>query len=185
MNWTRSETIGLARAGCRQCWGIGLIDGRGNIPQPCGCVCREIFRECLRRYKVCAIPRMQARLLRCAGGLTWSRMGEEFRADVWLLARRTLDGPHWRVFILHHVHGWDWRICCRRLGLSRGNFFHAVYRIEVLVGRAMREVGPHSLHPTDAYFQGRPAINAVRLAFSHQGGRQWRLDLWLPDLAAA
>jgi hypothetical protein len=46
-------------------------------------------------------------------------------------------------------------MCCSRLGLGRGNFFHAVYRIQEKLGRVFREVQPFSLFPLDEYFSGR------------------------------
>jgi hypothetical protein len=34
-----------------------------------------------------------------------------------------------------------WKLCCRQLGTDRGNFFHAVYRIEQKLGRVFAELG--------------------------------------------
>jgi len=50
--------------------------------------------------------------------------------------------------------GADWRLCTRRLGMDRGNFFHMVYRIEQKLGRAFRELKPYALYPLDEYFHG-------------------------------
>jgi hypothetical protein len=38
--------------------------------------------------------------------------------------------------------------------MDRGNFFHAVYRIEQKLGRVFRELEPYSLFPVDDYFHG-------------------------------
>jgi hypothetical protein len=40
------------------------------------------------------------------------------------------------------------------LGMNRGNFFHAVYRIEQKLGRVFRELQPYPLFPLDDYFNG-------------------------------
>jgi hypothetical protein len=76
-------------------------------------------------------------------------------ADFCLVARRTLDRPLERdVFALHFVAGLDWRACCSRLGVDRGLFFHAVYRIEHTLGRVFAELQPHALFPVAEYFAG-------------------------------
>ncbi len=38
--------------------------------------------------------------------------------------------------------------------MDRGNFFHAVYRIEQKLGRVFRELEPYSLFPVNEYFHG-------------------------------
>lgn len=77
----------------------------------------------------------------------------EFRADFILLAKRTLADREMGVFWLHKIHQMEWRECCRRLHLDRGNFFHAVYRLEQQVGKACMETQPFGLFPTSRYFQ--------------------------------
>ena len=39
--------------------------------------------------------------------------------------------------------GADWKLCCRQLGMDRGNFIHAVYRIEQELGRVFAELEPY------------------------------------------
>jgi hypothetical protein len=56
------------------------------------------------------------------------------------------------------VLGADWKLCTRKLGIDRGNFFHAVYRIEQKLGRVFRELEPYCLYPLDEYFQGPSRI---------------------------
>jgi hypothetical protein len=41
--------------------------------------------------------------------------------------------------------------------MDRGNFFHAVYRIEQKLGRVFRELEPYALFPVNEYFHG-PAM---------------------------
>ena len=38
---------------------------------------------------------------------------------------------------------------------DRGDFFHAVYRIQQRLGRVYREMEPYSLFPLDEYFGGK------------------------------
>jgi hypothetical protein len=38
--------------------------------------------------------------------------------------------------------------------MDRGNFFHAVYRIEQKLGRVFRELEPYALFPVNEYFHG-------------------------------
>jgi hypothetical protein len=40
--------------------------------------------------------------------------------------------------------------------MDRGNFFHAVYRIEQKLGRVFRELEPYALFPVNEYFHGAP-----------------------------
>jgi hypothetical protein len=50
--------------------------------------------------------------------------------------------------------GADWKLCCYKLKLERGEFFHEIYRIEQKLGRTFRELQPHALFPVDEYFNG-------------------------------
>ncbi|MCW5976893.1 MAG: hypothetical protein KIT09_02390 [Bryobacteraceae bacterium] len=97
----------------------------------------------------------------------WSRKDEEFIADFTLVARRTLDEAEYRLFKFHFLLGADWRLCCHRLKMGRGNFFHAVYRIEQKLGRVFRELEPYSIYPIDEYFasstRSAVAIDVARL----------------------
>ncbi|MCL6507274.1 MAG: hypothetical protein K6T59_09625, partial [Bryobacteraceae bacterium] len=69
-----------------------------------------------------------------------------------LVSRRTLNELEYKIFKYHFLLGGDWKLCCRKLGLDRGNFFHAVYRIEQKLGRVFRELKPYGLFPLDEYF---------------------------------
>ena len=75
-------------------------------------------------------------------------------ADFFLIARRTLDARLFQLFRFHYLLGADWRLCSRRLGMDRGTFFHAVYRIERKLGKAFAETQPYGLYPLDEYFGG-------------------------------
>jgi hypothetical protein len=75
-------------------------------------------------------------------------------ADFCLVSRRTLDDFEYKVFKFHFLLGASWKLCIGRLGIDRGNFFHAVYRIEQKLGRVFRELEPYGLFPLDEYFRG-------------------------------
>ena len=95
--------------------------------------------------------------------MSWGRKDEEFIADFCLVARRVLDESEHKLFRYHFLLGADWKLCCRKLGLERGNFFHSVYRIEQKLGRVFRELEPYSLFPLDEYYSG-PSRLAERRA---------------------
>ena len=84
----------------------------------------------------------------------WGRKDEEFAADFCLVSRRNLTETENRIFKYHFLLGADWKLCCSRLSMDRGNFFHAVYRIEQKLGRVFRELQPYPLFPLDDYFNG-------------------------------
>jgi hypothetical protein len=160
MDWSRSETLALAMHQCTHCHGSGLRLGRKNVLAPCNCVLRMIFRVCYRRFVACAT---QEKYLSQIGlepqmgrqrPMTWGRKDEEYMADFCLVSRRSLDDFEYRLFRYHFLLAADWRLCSRKLGLDRGNFFHAVYRIEQKLGRIFRELEPYSLFPVDEYFHG-------------------------------
>jgi len=152
--WTRAETIALAAPGCRTCYGVGLCRLRRPPTQvPCGCVLRRIFGACYRAYQqFSAAP--EAWRLSCHRA-NWSMIRAEYCADFVLISRRCLHGREWEIFRLHMLEEREYRECCRRLGLDRGLFFHAVYRIQQKLGRAYAETTPYSLYPVDEYLYAR------------------------------
>ncbi|MFN3322233.1 MAG: hypothetical protein ACK5AZ_01950 [Bryobacteraceae bacterium] len=83
---------------------------------------------------------------------SYGRKDEEYVADFILVTRRTLDEEEFRLFRFHYLLGADWRLCCRRLNLDRGTFFHIVYRIQQKLGKTFRELEPYSLFPLEVYF---------------------------------
>ena len=161
MEWTRSETIVLAANDCAQCHGLGLRMNRRGQMAPCRCVFRAVFRACYARFRQCVTK--EKHLSRVSldpsprGGrrVTWGRKDEEYSADFLLVSKRTLTPTEWRIFNYHYLLGADWKLCTRKLGIDRGNFFHAVYRIQAKLGQVFRELQPYSLYPLDEYFNGR------------------------------
>jgi hypothetical protein len=83
--------------------------------------------------------------------------------DFELVARRTLDEQEHKLFRFHFLLGADWRLCCARLKMTRGSFYHAVYRIQQKLGRAFRETQPYSLFPVDEYFGGSVSVERIAL----------------------
>jgi hypothetical protein len=160
MEWNRSETLALAMQGCAQCLGSGLRLARKGTLAPCNCVLRSIFRICYDRFLRCATQEKYLSRISQEPHLgrqrptSWGRKDEEYVADFVLVARRTLTEFEHRLFRYHFLLGADWRLCSRKLGIDRGNFFHAVYRIEQKLGRVFRELEPYSLFPLDEYFHG-------------------------------
>jgi hypothetical protein len=160
MNWDRSETLALAKTTCTHCHGYGLRPGRNGRDVPCNCVFRAIFRTCYARFRECAskdrhLSRVQLEL--CNGKdnrITYGRKAEEYIADFCLVSRNALDPLDYDIFRFHYLLGADWKLCCWRLQLDRGTFFHLIYKIEQKLGQVFRELEPHSLFPLDEYFGG-------------------------------
>jgi hypothetical protein len=158
MQWDRSSVLGLAKVSCCSCHGYGLrvIHKRKEIP--CQCVYRAIFRACFNRFRDCAANAAHASTVSLEfcrgkeGRRTYSRKKEEYIADFCLVSRRVLDEQDYRLFRFHFLLGADWKLCCWRLHMDRGNFFHAVYRIEQQLGRTFAELEPYALYPLDEYF---------------------------------
>jgi hypothetical protein len=159
MEWNRSELYFMAQRSCTLCGGVGTRDLHESKPTPCGCVYRAAFRACLERFRIC-IDRgrhlSRASLEQMGTGranrVIWSRKDEEFIADFELVSRRYLDQWHYRVFRYFFILGADWKLCSRRLGIDRGNFFHAVYRVEERLGKVFANLEPYALYPPRDYF---------------------------------
>lgn len=160
--WDREHTVGLAKLKCAQCHGLGMwvTDGKHA---PCKCVLRAIFRQCLREYRSVRVRAgyfSRTHVERCADGIgsgasfTYGHKDLEFAADFILIVKRHLDAAEWKLFRLYFLLGADWRLSTKKLSIDRGNFFHAVYRIEARLGRVFREMKPYALYPIDEYYSG-------------------------------
>ncbi len=158
MQWTRSETLALAQQSCTHCYGLGLRPGRAGVSTPCNCVFRAIFRACHARFRQCASKEKYISRVSLEANpgrqrrSVWGLKNEEFMADFCLVSKRTLDENQHKIFTNHFLLGADWKLCCRKLGMERGAFFHEVYRIEQKLGRTFRELEPFALFPLDEYF---------------------------------
>ena len=170
MEWTRSETLALASHDCTQCLGLGLRAGRRGSQTPCNCVLRGIFRACYNRFRLCVnkekhMSRVSLEHTGSGGArrYTWGRKDEEYIADFTLVSRRTLTPEEYRIFNYHFLLGADWKLCCRKLKMDRGNFFHAVYRIQQKLGKVYRELQPYGLYPLDEYFGASKKLDPITL----------------------
>lgn len=158
--WGQSEVIGIAKVSCTFCHGKGMRPSRYGAEVPCACASRAAFRACWNRFRECAAARGAGRnSMEGLGSGTrarrsYGRKNEEFMADFCLVSRRVLDDLQYAIFQWHYVLGWDWRACCEGLRISRGEFFHELYRIEGRLGRAFAEVRPYALYPLADYFCG-------------------------------
>jgi hypothetical protein len=160
MEWTRSETLALAVPNCTHCFGTGIRSLKRGEPHACNCVLRAIFRACYARFRHCAtkekyLSKVSLDCTARGGRRVWGRKDEEYVADFTLVSRRSLTPEEYKLFSFHFLLGADWRLCCRRLNIDRGNFFHSVYRIEQKLGKIFRELKPYALYPLDEYFHGR------------------------------
>jgi hypothetical protein len=123
-------------------------------------VLRGIFRACYGRFRHCC--EKEKHLSKCSlefkpgsnNRSTWGRKNEEYCADFILIARRVLTPEEYRIFNFHFLLGADWKLCCMRLKMDRGLFFHAIYRIQQTLGRTFRELEPYAWYPLDEYFDG-------------------------------
>jgi hypothetical protein len=160
MQWNRSNVLGLAKVSCCTCHGYGLRIVHKKRELPCHCVYRAIFRACYNRFRDCVANGAHTGTVSLEfcpgkeGRRTYSRKKEEYIADFCLVSRRELDEADYPIFKYHFLLGADWRLCCRQLRLDRGNFFHAVYRIEQRLGQVFANLEPYSLYPLDQYFGG-------------------------------
>ena len=138
----------------------------------CGCVLRRVFRACLSSYRHCQasmgspgavqLERVGHAQGRCSIIASFKR--SEYAADFVMLANRVLaDRPLERaVFEAYHVDDLEWQVAAPRVNreihpprpLDRGRFFHAVYRVEMLLGKAIVDTRPYSLFPPNGYFSG-------------------------------
>ncbi len=137
--------LALCFQDCTRCCGIGRYLGR-NEWRRCPCVYRKVF------------DLVMAQVHRRLGYADYFRKQSfrqsEWLADVQLLAMRALAGNELNqtIYRLGCVEDRDFRVVCAKLGLSRGNYFHAVYRVKVSVGRAWLETKPYGVFPLDQYF---------------------------------
>lgn len=140
---------------------------------------RAIFRVCYQRFRECAtdchVSTVNLQIHDTGGkgrSFVWGRKDEEYRADFYLVSKRTLTEEEWAVFKLRYLLGSDWEPCCRRLKMDRGTFFHHVYRIQQKLGTTFRDLKPYALFPLDEYFSGNIQAAEQTHGGLPTGGRQ-------------
>jgi hypothetical protein len=100
--------------------------------------------------------------------LNWARKHEEFVADFLIVTKRTLNDSEYRIFNYHFLLGADWKLCCRKLKMEKGVFFHTIYRIMVKLGRTFVDLEPYALYPVHDYFHGERARAAIQVMPTRQ-----------------
>jgi hypothetical protein len=104
--------------------------------------------------------------------MVWGRRDEEYVADFTLVSKRILTDYEHMIFRFHFLLGADWKLCCRRLKMDRGTFFHTIYRIQEKLGRTYRELQPYALFPLDEYFGG-----STRMEVATDSGNLYRFPV--------
>ena len=163
MIFNHQNCLAIARTGCVECNGLGMRTV--TTPQkeltsvPCCCALRSIFRSCYGRFRYCVakqdrIGTVSIETWGTGAGAhrSYGRRNEDYMADFYRVAKQSLAPSDHQIFTWHYLLGADWKLCCRRNGMSRGNFFHTVYRIEEALGRAFAALFPYSLYPVRDYF---------------------------------
>lgn len=166
-NPVRSDLVALALPACAHCHGTGMR----TADVTCKCVDRAVFRIVLTKVHEIAFGAHHARPIPLDGmgrgpknrNKSSGRKHEDFSADVYLSAKRALTDPiEWAIFRFYHLQGATWNLIAPRLGIDKGTFFHAVYRIERNLGKMFRELEPYPLFPLDQYFQVTTRVVDVR-----------------------
>jgi hypothetical protein len=156
----RSDFIGMAQSECVKCNGLGLRSEHHNSKHaPCDCVLRKVTRSIVAK-----VHELEARgnlhsirldtLSRPQGRNARGIKGSEYKADVFLTARRALPDPvDWLLFRSYCLENRPWRECCPWLG--RGQFFQKLYLIEARLGLCFLEMRPYALFPVSQYWDTR------------------------------
>jgi hypothetical protein len=180
---------------CARCHGFGQTPGHWGHAIACNCALRRVFRDCLSRYwheqenmvrgnsavRLEAFQSAVCRGRRSHTYLVCANKSAEYSADFVITARAELRPWELELFDRHFLKGEPWYRCIGPLHIDRGNFFHAVYRIERTLGQALIERG---MYPTRDYF-------ALAASFASRGrrggapGLNWDQRPWQLGLAAA
>jgi hypothetical protein len=160
------DLIACALMGCTQCNGSGVrLAGCEKIEAVCPCCYRQIARVVLARVRQysettgCTIRCDMAQFGRGSnriGRRENGRKGSELIADAYLIAKRTLSALEFDIYQRHFLHGAPW---FQFPAVSRGNFFHACYRIELKLGERFVNLTPYPVFPLDAYMSSDHALN--------------------------
>ncbi|MBV9448544.1 MAG: hypothetical protein JO345_21880 [Streptosporangiaceae bacterium] len=125
----------------------------------CHCVDRRVARQCLERLR--HEPRCHWK---------WFSRDAEYAADVWLVAKRVLDAAGIVILREFLIKDRPWHEVEKTTRLGRGQFFHAVYRTESALGRALMD---SPMFPPRKYFSG---LQEGPIAERSTGGKHgWRI----------
>lgn len=144
----RGSLASLADGMCMKCEGLGVVFAGYGFGHPilCNCVFRGVFRKCFYQWQH-------------AVSFQWSNIRHEeidFAIDFEKIAVNRLTSIPAHVFRLHFLQGAPWKLCCQQMRISRGEFFHEVYRLEQRLGRVFVEMKPYGLYPIQKYLAKNP-----------------------------
>ncbi|HUB34477.1 MAG TPA: hypothetical protein VMA31_15670 [Bryobacteraceae bacterium] len=145
---------------------------RRGADKPCSCIFRAIFKLCYSRFCEFAAAEEQPGSVSLdsahgpSGYRSYSFKRQEYVADFCLAARRALTEPEYKLFRYTFLLGADSQLCCRYLGMERGYYFHAVYRLEAKLGRYFAEIEPYPLYPVDEYMGG--TVRSARIVMQSE-----------------
>ena len=143
--WPRGLLLSLATLDCERCHGVGMTP---RICTVCKCVLRAVFHRVFNHYSEIQEQHQAQALLVCRSG----QPEIEYMADVEHIARRHLTPGRWHLFREHILRRREWSEVAPEIGLDRGNFYHEVYRVEEILGKAFFETRPYGLFPPGSYF---------------------------------
>ena len=175
------ELMTFASEQCSFCFGYGQIRTGFNKANLCKCVLKQVFRLCYRKYFECDVANPRLRVGVIGSALSCSFPSSEYRADFWLACFKSCVSPEQQLLVLHyyfHHSPYDQviPIIGKAIGdpdYKRGEFFHAVYRTESRLGRALLDLG---LFPFQKYFATK--TGKMRICPKGLGGSRWG-DPWL------
>lgn len=148
----------MEKGTCSTCYGAGTrITDSAKL---CDCMYRAMFRVCMKHYRYVATE--EATTPVCKHG-EWTLPNSLFTADFDLVLR-LLEPAHRKLFRLYFELGLPYTTCMSRLGLSKGNFFHAVYRVELILGREFHARGMFPLQRYLGTYTAQAAA-VVEMAF--------------------
>lgn len=144
-DWKAGECSALASKRCTNCHARGVIMYQcgPNLTQSrahvCRCVLREVFKICYRRWLDTEnVPTNRFSVI-------------EFRSDFERVAKKAVEPlgwPHPEILRLYFFGRMRRQEAATKLGIDRVNFFHAVYRLQKVAGKALRKAG---VFPIDEY----------------------------------
>ena len=134
---------------CRKCGGEGFRGAtRATIGHACNCVFRSVFRGTLEKYKHAAAATGTLLVSAARGSFTLSMPHVEFMADFESAVEQCgLGSIECMVLHYHYIRGLRWQECLESIrnrhgrALDRGGFFHAAYRVELILGRHFYDQG--------------------------------------------
>lgn len=151
------SVIALAKTGCEACNGLGRKDGG----EACSCVGIRCFEIVMNKFRYASAghhlaPPISIHHFTSGGGRSvGSRLSnEEYCADVFLTAKKTLNSDDFRLFRFRHLLGADVNRCARQLHTTRDAIIQRLEYIESRLGETWRTLKPYSLMPRE-YFKAR------------------------------